>query len=58
MFDREQDIMVYCQDMVLNEEGDTRTIKILGKIAYSLDMILQFTVDYPTASLDRRLPIL
>ena len=49
--------MVYSNDMQW-ESPDIRTMKVLQKIANSLDRNLQFTVDCPGLQESRKLPIL
>ena len=50
--------MKYDGEKTCQLENDARTLGILGEIASSIDPNLKFTVDFPTANQDGRLPIL
>ena len=57
-YDPESDTMKYDGEKTCQLENDARTLGILGEIASSIDPNLKFTVDFPTANQDGRLPIL
>ena len=57
-YDPESDTLKYDGEKTCQLENDARTLGILGEIASSIDPNLKFTVDFPTANQDGRLPIL